>query len=150
LRRKCLLAVLEICHDVVMTRGIKDEWMEHASGFARTWLATMKGKKKYDSIPRTDRVPGLGEAIAAAPWSEKKKKKAAKDVHLIEAAVATDRAIISCDDKARKSFGELARAVPLLREIVWVNPWKAEEQCESWLAGGAPQEKDRTLGANRV
>lgn len=61
-----------------------------------------------------------------------------KDVHMIEAAFATEKRIISTDDKARKHFGlQILESYNKLREILWVNPEKPEEKCVEWLENGA-------------
>jgi len=67
---------------------------------------------------------------------------------LIEAAIATDRIVISLDDNtARRFFGRVAVQVDELKEIVWVNPPKIEEEKPiEWLENGAKPEKERMLG----
>jgi hypothetical protein len=47
-RRCCdfLLAVREICHQIVMIAPIQHEWDKHQSRFARTWRLSMLAKKK--------------------------------------------------------------------------------------------------------
>ncbi len=46
-----------------------------------------------------------------------------KDLRLIEAAIATDKIVISLDDNtARKFFIRAASQVDKLKNIVWVNP----------------------------
>ena len=71
-----------------------------------------------------------------------------KDLRLIEAALATDKTVISLDDKtARKFFGKAAVQVDELKDIVWVNPDKIEEEKPiEWLENGAEAERDRLLG----
>jgi len=67
---------------------------------------------------------------------------------LIEAAIATDRIVISLDDNtARRFFGRVAVQVDELKEIVWVNPAKIEEEKPiEWLEKGAEAQSDRLLG----
>jgi hypothetical protein len=65
-----------------------------------------------------------------------------KDVHLLEAALATDKRIISNDDRARNSF----RPIPDVRLVLWVNPSRPEEKAVEWLNSGAGIESYRRLG----
>ena len=51
-----------------------------------------------------------------------------KDCHLIEAARATDRNVVSIDETVRQYFHTAARSVGPLREVRWVNPTLTDEQ----------------------
>jgi hypothetical protein len=82
--------------------------------------------------------------------TENQRSQVKKDIHLIEAALATDKIVISLDDKtARRFFTQAAQQVEELRElktISWVNPDKPEESPISWLKSGANPEPERLLG----
>jgi ABC-type iron transport system FetAB ATPase subunit len=79
--------------------------------------------------------------------SDKQRDAMAKDILLLEAALATDRRIVSLDENtARKYYTQAAKTIPKLREIVWVNPDKPEEQPIEWLQAGAPADDFRMLG----
>jgi hypothetical protein len=65
-----------------------------------------------------------------------------KDVHLLEAALATDKRIVSRDDTARNSF----RGIRDVRLVVWVNPYRPEERAVEWLSRVARMESYRQLG----
>jgi hypothetical protein len=70
-----------------------------------------------------------------------------KDCCLIEAAIATDRTVISLDNTARALFAAAACNVGELRSIVWVNPERVEEEPILWLENGARSERKRRLKA---
>ena len=72
---------------------------------------------------------------------------AAKDVHLLEAAIATDKLVSSRDEKARSAFRDASVRVQELKQIVWVNPTRCEESPVRWLSDGAQAEPHRMLGA---
>jgi hypothetical protein len=55
-----------------------------------------------------------------------------KDLHLIEAALATDRVVISLDDRAR---GQLS--VEATKDVVWVNAVAEGGHVIYWLNHGA-------------
>jgi hypothetical protein len=61
--------------------------------------------------------------------------------------VAKNSHVISLDDNtARKFFSEASVKIDELKDIVWVNPDKVdEEQPIEWLRNGAKVESDRLL-----
>lgn len=68
-----------------------------------------------------------------------------KDIRLIDAALATDKIVISLDERVRKLFAKAAEQVNELKDIIWVNPAKPEEQAIIWLENGAEPEIERQL-----
>jgi hypothetical protein len=71
-----------------------------------------------------------------------------KDIHLVEAARATDEAVLSLDDTVRNLLAAASQRVRALRKIVWVNPGTAGESACTWLRSGAPPDKELQLGAS--
>ena len=151
--RAFLLAVLEICHRMVMTPEIKKEWDKHQSRFAIKWRKTMIAKKKFEY--RKQPETGFIEENRSLLWdvfdklaeTDKQRDEMFKDLHLIEAALDTDKRIISLDDNtARKFFARGANEFEELKSIVWVNPDNPEETAIEWLENGAPVENERMLG----
>jgi hypothetical protein len=145
--RDFLQAILDICHRVVMTPDIREEWNKHQSNFARTWLRTMVAKKKVEYRADIAADEELWNTIKSITASEKNCEAMLKDFRLIEAALATDKTVISLDDTVRKLFDKAAVPVGELRNVVWVNPDKTEEEKPiDWLKDGAQAEKKRLLG----
>lgn len=144
--RDFLLAVLNISHRVVMTPDIRKEWDKHQSSFARTWLRTMVAKKRLEY--RNDIVINdeLWKGVEDFTDFDNQRKAMVKDLLLIEAALLTDKIIVSLDERVRELFDKAAEQVEELRNIVWVNPAKSEEQAISWLENGATAEPERMLG----
>jgi hypothetical protein len=56
-----------------------------------------------------------------------------KDVQLLEAALATDKRIVSNDDEARRSY----KGIPHVKLVLWINPSRKEETAIEWLNAGA-------------
>jgi len=143
--REFLERLLEVCHHVVMTAEIREEWKKHQSDYAVKWRASMVARKKLCvSHPTSDSV--MGESIKRAGLSEESEAALRKDAHLVEAALAADLAVASRDEKARDLFRIIAKHWGRIRPIVWVNPAKADDQALAWLSTGAPHEEQRTLG----
>ena len=63
--------------------------------------------------------------------------EAIKDAHLIEAAQAADRIVISFDTTARSLFRKLSDEVAWVGEIGWVNPEEDPDEVREWLQRGA-------------
>jgi hypothetical protein len=66
---------------------------------------------------------------------------------LIAAAVETDRRVVSLDETARSLFQKHSDTLERLRDVVWVNPNKADETPIEWLEAGAPADAHRMLGS---
>lgn len=127
--RDFLKGVLEICHSLVMTQRISDEWKKHRSLFTAKWQRVMVAKKKVDSINITQREDLQKEIISKAA-SKRDREEMKKDLSLIEAALATDRIVVSLDEEAKKLFTEAARHVVRLKQIAWINPHQDNDAIE--------------------
>ena len=143
--RKFLDTVLSVGHHVVMSEAIQEEWRRHRSRYSRKWLTQMSGRKRVDRN-KIERDEDLRERIDEVVPPEQK-EDVDKDVHLIEAAIATDRLVTSRDEKARGAFGNASDNVGELRQIVWINPTQDDEKPIDWLQKGAKAEVHRQLGA---
>ena len=111
----------------------------------------MNSKKKLEQVhsrlrSRPDRCFAPSKRTVN---SDKEIDAVRKDIHLIHAALAADRSIVSCDEIARQLFGNASAAVPDLSSIVWVNPDREAESPIQWLENGAEAEPDRMLCRQR-
>jgi hypothetical protein len=64
-----------------------------------------------------------------------------KDLHLIEAALATDKVVISLDDRAQTDL-----CVEATKEVTWVNAVAEGGHAVYWLRDGAPPKNEWKLG----
>jgi predicted nucleic acid-binding protein len=142
--RAFLDEMLSICHRLVISAAIVDEWKRHLSGYSLLWLGAMRRKRK-DFVVQPVRNDELERAIAAGDFSDAEKEALRKDLLLIQAAFEADRAVASLDERARRLFGRLAGEATALRSLVWVNPVLAEDKSLAWLQAGARLEADRRL-----
>ena len=134
----------ECPHHIVMTPELSEEWNEHQSNFASTWLKSMIAKKRFVYIMPFENKK-LSDEIEATAIRDRDINALRKDFHLIQAALATDRCVVSLDETIRSHFKRAARSVSDIREVVWVNPNRTEEQPLLWLQNGAPSETGRQL-----
>ncbi len=131
---------------VVMPPELKDEWEEHTSRFARRWLTAMtsQGRVIFDDVPASVRM--RREIERAAAKNQREAAALRKDFHLIEAAIATDRNVVSLDEIVRRLFKTSAQSVVAIKKVVWVNPANTAERPLTWLRDGAKAEHVRMLG----
>ena len=118
--RKFLNDVLTICHRMVFTDKIADEWKRHGSPFARHWRRRMEGKKK---VLRVD----INDSTMLARIKKRKLEKPIeaivnKDAHLVASAIGTDGFVVSLDDRAMNNFRKSVLTEKERRDLVWINP----------------------------
>ena len=137
----------ECPHHVVMTPELSEEWEENQSKFAATWLRSMIARKRFDYVdPPVNQA--LRDEIEGTATRETEIEVMRKDFHLLEAARSTDQAIISLDETIRRLFARASQPVGEIRDIVWVNPERMEEEEPiEWLKNGAPPDDHRKLRA---
>ena len=137
----------ECPHHVVMTPELSEEWDENQSKFAATWLRSMIARKRFDyEDPPVNQA--LRDEIEGTATRETEIEVMRKDFHLLEAARSTDQAIISLDETVRGLFARAVQHVGEIRDIVWVNPERTEEEEPiEWLKNGAPPDDHRKLHA---
>ena len=125
--------VRDLKYHVVMNEEIIGEWNRHQTRYSFQWITYMTERKRVFK-GRISRNESLRRRMSNDAMR--------KDVHLLEAALATDKRIVSNDDRARNSF----RKIPDVRLVVWVNPCRPEEKAVEWLSRGARIESYRQLG----
>lgn len=117
---------------IVLTPEILSEWDDHASYVSVKWLGQMRSRGQCINIsaevPRT-----LGTAISALPGGLR--EIAVKDEHLLAAAIARGKRVISNDKKARRVFVRLATSVAVLEKVHWCGP--GDEWTLQWILNGA-------------
>lgn len=143
--RDLLKTILSSSHRIVITNDIQQEWKRHQSLFAKTWLRTMIARKQV-SILNISVNDQLRLKIEKEAINEKKCEAMLKDIHLIEAALITDKIVISIDGTVKGYFQEVAPKVVMLRHVMWINPCIEEDLVRDWLVNGAKLEEKRFLG----
>lgn len=149
--RDLLQLVLESSHHCVVGAALRREWQDHASGFSSFWIRRMYARSKisgFKSNPEQDRQEHIRAALDGiyppAAWPE-----IAKDIHLIEAALANDRVIISADKRARRAFAAACQQIREIGPICWVEPATHGDLLFRWLRGDAAAPRDWNLDPAR-
>jgi len=125
---------------LVMTKDIGSEWDRHASKWTRRWRVSMEARRRVYR-PHIDSENSLCSKIEQNTSDEHCLQEMLKDVHMLDAAIATDKCIVSLDDRARDLFAAASNGIGELRNVVWVNPIEERvmEPIE-WLLNGAEAE----------
>ena len=134
--RTFLDSVYEFGYHVVMTETIQAEWRRHRSRYSRKWLIRMYGRRQVH-LAEAGEDRALRTRLARVTPDEQQ-SVVEEDVHLIEAAIATDRAVSSGDERARSVFRAASKHLPELNPILWVNPARCSARVLAWLRHGAP------------
>lgn len=144
-----LEAVLRVCHHVVMSPQLNEEWGRHAfrSRYASKWYNRMHGKKKVDRCEAPDE--SLGMELARRGRGPRQRLVMEKDAHLIDAAIEGDGIVLSCDEEARQAFAAVAMGSSRASRVLWANPSHSDENVVAWIEAGAPDEARRRLGNYR-
>ncbi len=134
-------------HKMVTTRKISDEWKRHQSRFALAWRTSMEARRRVVRINPPE-YNELQDKVTNTTDNENDIDTMQKDMLLLEAALETDKTVISLDETVRRLFARASQQVGEIRDIIWVNPERAaQEQPIEWLKNGTPSEIHRQLSA---
>ncbi|MCY4106180.1 MAG: hypothetical protein OXG02_05690 [Chloroflexi bacterium] len=149
-----LQTMMRCGHCIVFTPDLQAEWRRRRSGWSRRWRSYMHGMGLVHDIRKDCRDKKLREKIKRFASEDESQRDnliedMLKDVHLLEAALITDKRIASRNDTQREDFARASRSamrIGMIKKIMWVNPAVENEYCLNWLKKGAPVEPERQLG----
>ena len=117
--REALLVIRTICHRIVMTAEVQDEWNRHMSRFARKWLVSMWARKKVYPCEGVQ----LSDADRACDGlSTAEQDGLRKDLCLLEAACAGDGIVVTRDDALQVIWQKCHDRLGLPKQIRWIHP----------------------------
>jgi hypothetical protein len=117
--RNALLSILSICHHIIITRAIQDEWNRHASRFTRKWLRSMTARRK---VERHATVLSCHASRSLEQLSSGEQQALQKDLCLVEAACEGDGIILTRDDEIVTIWEKCKDQFDLPKTIRWINP----------------------------
>lgn len=131
--RVLLQTVRRECYQVFMSDQISDEWNIHQSQFARKWRTEMlrSGQLKIHNLEENT---VLRNKIVNR-FTEEQTEIMIKDCLLLEAALASDKTIISLDDEVCALFAAACSYIGEIKEVIWINP--NDGTIIIWLENGA-------------
>jgi hypothetical protein len=120
---------------MVLSPPLLEEWRRHRSQFSASWLTRMFARKQVEILDPHPEDETLGRRILATTRSRTKRRALEKDLLLVEAAFATDRIVVSRDEKIFTLLCQACEAVPELCEITWAHP---AHHGSAWLEAATP------------
>lgn len=123
--RDFLMVIYTVCHRAVINNAIENEWRCHASTFSRMWWTRMARSGKCAWVGDCER-DDVRRRIDSCSLGATEVQAMRDDIHLVEAALATDRRIVSMDAEALRLFSLLAEEDDQLRSLQWIDPQSGE------------------------
>ena len=136
--------MLEICHKIVMTEQIYEEWKKHESNFAKRWRIGMIARRKLVNFGDVSDVDIKNE-IDNLAVSQRDRAAMKKDALLITVALAADGLVASSDDTVRKLFSQACKNIARLDPVIWANPATDFAAISQWMRRGAKNSRSLRL-----
>lgn len=159
--REFFQAIFDVCHRIVLTAEIYREWDynvlqvrspadQRRSQYLVGWMVAMTRRKGGKIIrPVVTRDLALRTKINHLGLPQASRREIDEDLHLLEAAMAFDRIVVSRDDSVRALLQSITGNCPELAKIVWCNPVEVGGEGLEWLRAGARVVKAWQLGSKR-
>lgn len=119
--RDFLIAVLEICHRVILSDTLRVEWKNHASKFAHTWWTSMEARRKVRRVD-DDINEEIRRSLQKAKLTDKQRVAVEKDLHLIEDALRGDAIVVGTDVRLTEYVAKASQQVRKLKSIRFIDP----------------------------
>jgi hypothetical protein len=142
--RQCLQAIWEERHVAVFSGNLRDEWGRHASSYAKRWLRNMEQKSRIMEEDG-ERFAELAIPACACLSTAGEKAALAKDLHLIQSALATGQLIVSNEVRFPRYVALACAAVQELASLYYANPTVEGDRCRRWIKAGAEKDADRRI-----
>ncbi|MGG0610957.1 hypothetical protein [Bacillus altitudinis] len=123
---------LETKNKLGLTEELKAEWLNHKSSYTAKVLTKTKQEQRIIKIKGYEDTQDIRQKVHNI--KDKQRIYAIlKDVHLLEAAILTDKLIVSLDNKARNNFSHFYNCINNLPNVCWINPCENSESALDWL-----------------
>ncbi|MGJ7920935.1 hypothetical protein [Neobacillus sp. LXY-4] len=136
--------VLKSTHKLVFNQQLQKEWFDHPSKLGIMIFSSMKSRGRIIKIDESGEISHLKEKVLVIK-DRSRVPAIMKDMHLIEAALLSDKIIISLDKKARNNFCSILNDVQEISVVNWLNPEEPNENIFLWFSNGANYEESRAL-----
>ncbi|MCX7046106.1 MAG: hypothetical protein NTX50_11550 [Candidatus Sumerlaeota bacterium] len=144
--REFLMSIYHICHRIILTDELDDEWNRHQSRFTVSWRGSMARRRKINRDHDCPENDALRRQLSKLNLDGNELTPIMKDIHLLDAALHSNKRIASKDDAVRRILRRNIQRLHSIKSIIWVNPAKKNENPLQWLQQGAPDDDWRALG----
>ena len=132
-------------HKLVFNTALAKEWRNHAGRLAVSLLTSMVHRRRVKYVP-DDAFTGVMRNCAQFFVNEQTRAAFEKDAHVVAAALASDRIIVSNEVRLKDQIVHLSDRRDEIKGIIWANPWQEGDSCAVWVRAGAQADSGRTLG----
>jgi hypothetical protein len=129
----------------VFCPNLTREWTNHESAFSRSWRIKMIQQGRVKFITEDVEIEEFLIHIEESTAEDSAKLAMEKDAHLVSASIMSDKIILALDEKVRKLFSKHCIDYKKIRNLLWSNPTKENDETINWLKRGAKSENDYSL-----
>jgi hypothetical protein len=134
--RKALEAIRESSCTVGLSKSLLTEWKAHESAFGVRWRVAMVAARRL-RVVEVPEDPRLRFKVAGALATESERRALLKDTHLLEAALALDRRIVSSDHVSRKLAERAAVTIHEIARVQWADAVEFPMETCDWITSGS-------------
>ena len=132
-------------HKIIMTKELKNQWDMVNSMVANQFLSAMASRQRIERLNFIKN--NIRNEFQNLNCPQNIRVPLERDIHLIEAALDTDKVVISKDKKARLNFCIISDDLEDIKGIMWADPTMIEENAIIWLKNGMPKDKNKNLNS---
>lgn len=141
--RDALKAILAICHKVCLSPALSEEWKRHQSRFARRWLTQMYTARKVIAHEPPACHEILADIRTFHAIAQSDIAAVEKDIHLIAAALAADRAVLSWDHRVAIAIRKVCVDTTTITSksvshVLWIDPIADRDALQARLSENGP------------
>ena len=153
--RDALKAILTICHKVCLSPELSEEWKRHQSRFAKRWLTQMYARRKVVALEPPACHEILADIRAFHAITQSEMAAVEKDIHLIAAALASDRAVLSWDQRVAIAIRKVCVdkttvTSKSISHVLWIDPIADKDALHTWLSENGPARPSWQLGVTAL
>jgi hypothetical protein len=153
--RHALKAILSICHRVCDSPHLREERKRHQSRFAKRWFTQMHARRKVVVFEPPSCSEILADIRSFHSITQSDIAAIEKDIHLIAAALVSDRTVLSWDNRVavaiRKVCADKATVTSkTVADVLWIDPITDPDALHAWLSESGPIQPYWQLGSAAI
>jgi hypothetical protein len=153
--RDALKAILSICHRVCDSTDLREERKRHQSKFAKLWFTQMHARRKVVVCEPHPCNDILADIRSFHSTTQSDIAAVEKDIHLIAAALATDRTVLSGDNRVAVAIRKVCTDTRTVTskaaaDVLWINPITDRDALHAWLSEMGPAQQHWRLGVTTI
>ena len=141
--RDTLKAILSVCHKVCDSADLREERKRQQSRFAKLWFTQMHARRKVVICKPPSCAEILADIRSFPSITQGDIAAVEKDIHLIAAALISDRIVLSWDNRVAVAIRKVCvdRATltsKVVGDVLWIDPIVDKGALHAWLSETGP------------